>query len=114
MTFLTNITRPTLDRARVDGEIDLVPKIAGMLKAAGLSYADTWTSESEIAEALDQNSDLQRFLISRNLSFRFHRVNTDTRVPRVCLQAAGPIEEYLENFEAIVLPALKAIDLPHM
>ena len=114
MSFLSNITRPTLDKPRVEGEIDLVSKIVSLLQAGGLSYANTWTSESEIAEAIDKNSDLQRFLISRNLSFRFHRVNVDSRVPRVCLQAAGPIEEYLENFEAIVVPALKAIDLPHL
>ena len=110
MSLLEPILRDTLSREKVENEIDLVDIISKKITEANLPFSQNWHQEEEIVEAVGKNSDMQRFLISRNLVFKLQATNEPHVLPRLCLNNNGSMSEYLELFDEHVIPALKSID----
>lgn len=110
MSFLQNLTAPTLVVERQEGEVDLVKEIHARLVAANLSFANTWLEQPDIADVANANSGAQRIAIGRNLSYLFRVRAPSATAERLVLNSQSDVLEYLKFFDKIVIPGLKAID----
>lgn len=109
-SFLENLTANTLDVPRQEGEINLVTVIAEKLTVANVSFGTTWVNDPEIASVMDQNQNVQRIAIARNLSFHFRLKAPEATIERLVLGSKAEVSEYLKLFDDYVIPGLKAID----
>lgn len=106
---LSELAKPTLERPRVDGDIDIVSLVCAEMMTQGYALVEMWCNESEIVEARDRNPDLQRFLISRNLRIKLGMSSVPTSIERFALDASSSNEDYLKNMRELVIPALVKI-----
>lgn len=106
---LSEIVKPTLAHPRTATETDLVHAVHSIMVKQGYSLASLWLSDSEILEAKPANSDLQRFLISRNLRIKLGMSKHPTSIERFSLEYSGSEAEWLKNVSTYVVPALVRI-----
>lgn len=113
MSIVEQLSNSPLNREKEPDEVDLVSIIQGKLMDASISYAQTWTSEEDVVQAIGKNTDMQKFLISRNLVYKLLLTNDSHPIARVALNQQSDLPGYLENFELYVLPTLVKIDAKH-
>ena len=106
---IADVVKPTLDKPRVDGELNVVVAVETIMREANYPFVDTWLAEADIAEVANANADYQRFLINRNLRIKLGMAGVNTSIERFALEASVGTEEYLENLRKYVIPALVII-----
>lgn len=103
---LSDIVKPTLAHPRTATETDLVQEVQAIMLNQGYALSYSWLNDPEILEAKTANSDLQRFLISRNLRIKLGMSKHLTSIERFSLEYSGSEAEWLKNVSTYVVPAL--------
>lgn len=113
MSLIEQLSQSPLNREASEHDVDLVSIVQNKLMNASISYAATWVTEPEISQAVGQNTDMQKFLISRNLVFRILSSGSSYPIARFALNSPSDPNEYLQNFDDHVLSVLIEIDAKH-
>lgn len=107
---LSKLTAPTLDRPRQEAEVNAVNSVAEAMAELGYGKTNEWLNSSEIVKIKNDNSDLQRFVITRDLRVRLGRAPVDTSIERFALEGSTSMDDWLENLKKYVIPALIKIE----
>ena len=107
---IADVVKATLDKPRIDGEINVVTAVETIMREAEYPLVDAWLAENDIQEIANVNSDLQRFLINRNFRMKLGMAGVNTSIERFALEASVGMDDYLENLRKYVVPALIIIE----
>lgn len=109
--MLEALTQSPLTRPREETDIDLVAAVKAIMDEQRYPLVSAWLDEPGVQEAVGKNTELQRFLLNRNLRIKLGMASVQTSVERFMLDANTSVPEYLENMKKTIVPALVTISL---
>lgn len=96
-----------------NGDIDLIAEVRQRMIKAGLSHRIAhFDNHKFIQEANGKESSVQRYLLNRYWTSQLLHSSTVSIEERYCLIPDGMISDWLDLFQARVLPFVIANDLP--
>ena len=100
--------------ARVENEIDLVQEVRDRLLARGMheKVRTAYDTSRFIQEAEGKPSHAQQYNLNRFLSLQFMAATDAAQIQRYSLIYEINAKEWLEIFDATILPAMAEFDLP--
>jgi hypothetical protein len=103
---------PTLAAARLEGEIDLVERIAGLITESGRDPAN-FLAMPHIVFSIENNynSAAQRMMINRTFMLACQRHGDESREARYCMYNTGEHEKWLGVVKTVILPFLFRMNL---
>ena len=103
---LESLIQSPLTRPREESDVDLVAEVTTIMTDLNYPLVATWVTEPGVVEAVNKNTELQRFLLNRNIRIKLGMASAQTSVERFMLEANTSIPEYLDNMKRTIVPAL--------
>ena len=96
---------------RVPEDLDLIQCVTQILMELGHPTPGSWESNPVLADAMNANPKLQRFLINRHWRTVLGMSSENTTRERYCLLDTGEDTEYLQIFRDAVGPTIVKLGL---